>query len=240
MTRTSLKIGFLSLAVVVLIPTAKANAAGFPGKANPATQYQVTVKKVELCTSSNSTGACNGALSIGSGNKAFDIASVSAGAQAGSYANLNQLPIGQTFTHIRVTIDSAIIITGSGTDETNVSCSTKAAGGGGVHTASTGITPAAAASATLYVPAYGTYNGGPVLVQADFNPAGQSGIIDRPSDSDVTITYPLAGGSFTPVQNKVPTVTVKFDTQSAVGFLNGGPGACFTFPEPPVVTISIQ
>ena len=53
-----------------------------------ATVYKVTLTKIELCTaaplSSKTDTTCTGATTVGTGNKTFDVASVTAGSQVGS------------------------------------------------------------------------------------------------------------------------------------------------------------
>ena len=100
--------------------------------------FKVTMKKMELCTGyqggdfHNITNAsfCNDPIVVGTGEKVVDIASVNAGAAAASYGNAALLPLGETYTHLRVTIDkkftvktSAAIDTG-GSDDTD-NCMTK-------------------------------------------------------------------------------------------------------------------
>jgi len=77
------------------------NAATVKGAASV---YKVTMKKLELCTASTGVTVCTGAVVIGSGAKVVDIASVDAGAVAGSYGDAALLPLGVTYTHMRVTI----------------------------------------------------------------------------------------------------------------------------------------
>jgi len=95
-----------------------------------ASVYKVTMKKVELCTGSTGVTVCTGAVVIGEGAKTVDIAAVDAGAVAGSYGDAALLPLGETYTHMRVTIDrkftvktSAAINTGATPD----ACVTQAA-----------------------------------------------------------------------------------------------------------------
>jgi len=103
------------------------NAATVKGAASV---YKVTMKKLELCTASTGVTVCTGAVVIGSGAKVVDIASVDAGAVAGSYGDAALLPLGETYTHMRVTIlrkftikTSAAIDTGGDAD----ACVTQAA-----------------------------------------------------------------------------------------------------------------
>ena len=75
--------------------------------------YKVTMRKVELCTASTGVTSCENAVVIGSGDKVIDIASVSAGSAAASYGDSALLPLGETYTHMRVTIDRKFIIKNS-------------------------------------------------------------------------------------------------------------------------------
>ena len=103
------------------------NAATVKGAASV---YKVTMKKLELCTASTGVTVCTGAVVIGEGAKTVDIASVDAGAIAGSYGNAALLPLGETYTHMRVTIDRKFVIkTSSAIDTTGTpdACVTQAA-----------------------------------------------------------------------------------------------------------------
>ena len=83
------------------------NAATVKGAASV---YKVTMKKLEMCTSSTGVTDCGNALVIGEGEKVVDVASVDAGAVAGSYGNAALMPLGTTYTHLRVTIDRKFVI----------------------------------------------------------------------------------------------------------------------------------
>ena len=92
--------------------------------------YKVTMRKVELCTGYTvvdfddilTDAACHDAVVVGSGDKEVDIASVAAGMAAAAYGQAALLPLGATYTHVRVTVDrnfkirteTAIDIGGSG------------------------------------------------------------------------------------------------------------------------------
>ena len=103
------------------------NAATVKGAASV---YKVTMKKIEMCTGSTGVTVCTGAVVIGSGAKVVDIAAADAGAVAGTYGDAALLPLGVTYTHMRVTIlrkftvkSSAAIDTGGTPD----ACVTQAA-----------------------------------------------------------------------------------------------------------------
>ena len=75
--------------------------------------YKVTMRKVELCTGYTvvdfddilTDAACHDAVVVGSGDKEVDIASVAAGMAAAAYGQAALLPLGVTYTHVRVTVD---------------------------------------------------------------------------------------------------------------------------------------
>ena len=100
---------------------------------------KITMRKVELCTGFQggdfddilTEAFCNDPVVIGSGDKVVDIASVDAGASAAAYGQPTLLPLGETYTHLRVTIDKkftmkgkTVVSTGSGSDDTEF-CATK-------------------------------------------------------------------------------------------------------------------
>ena len=100
---------------------------------------KITMRKVELCTGFQggdfdnvlTEAFCNDPVVIGSGEKVVDIASVEAGVSAAAYGQATLLPLGETFTHLRVTIDKkftmkgkTVVSTGSGSGDTNF-CATK-------------------------------------------------------------------------------------------------------------------
>ena len=80
--------------------------------------YKVTMRKVEMCEGYSvvdfddvgTNTACKNPITIGSGDLVVDIASVSAGSAAASYGNPALLPLGTTYTHMRVTVDKKFVI----------------------------------------------------------------------------------------------------------------------------------
>ena len=91
-----------------------------------ASVLKITMRKVELCTGFQTgdfddvlTDAfCNNAVVIGTGDKVVDIASVGAGLAAASYGQPTLLPLGETYTHLRVTIDKKFTLKSDGTIDT--------------------------------------------------------------------------------------------------------------------------
>ena len=87
--------------LLLVLFIANSNAATVKGAASV---YKVTMTKLEMCTASTGVTNCDGAVVIGSGTQVIDIAAVDAGAVAGSYGDVALLPLGTTYTHMRVTI----------------------------------------------------------------------------------------------------------------------------------------
>ena len=76
----------------------------------PAEVYKVTMRKVELCTGSTSLTNCANSVTIGTGDQVVDIAAVGQGAVAAAYGDPALLPLGETYTHMRVTVDRKFVI----------------------------------------------------------------------------------------------------------------------------------
>jgi hypothetical protein len=219
---------YIALVSAVFFLSPQSSDAAIPGNRVAATRYDVTVHKVELCT----TNACAEAVQVGAGIKTFNIASQNAGADVGSYANAAGLPAGQTFTHVRLTIGMTFTIAGGGLDNGGQNCQTVNGNAAGDHTTvGTGTVGGAGTPMPLTVPNVGT-NG---IVQADydvFNLTKQNGAATG------TITFPLAA-PFKIGANE-PLIKVSFDTSSALGVVQTGAGTCAVFPQPPSVNISIS
>ena len=85
----------------------------------PATKYEVTMLKLELCTDAPLTTEfdtiCTGAVVVGTGNKVFDIASVNVGASVGQFISATGLPVGTTFKYAKPTFSRQFKMTGSPT-----------------------------------------------------------------------------------------------------------------------------
>tara|TARA_X000000950_G_scaffold193972_1_gene233822 strand:+ start:123 stop:986 length:864 start_codon:yes stop_codon:yes gene_type:complete len=133
------KLKFLCIVLFsLLINSFSLNAAEVKGAADI---YKVKMHKLELCTGhtpgdmddvATSTTQCQDAVTIGTSTAGVevDIASVSEGAVAGNFGDAMLLPLGETYTHVRVTLNRNMKIrtkkginTGGGGDVDN--CKTK-------------------------------------------------------------------------------------------------------------------
>ena len=225
-----------------------------------ASVYKVTMKKVELCTASTGVTVCTGAVVIGSGEKVVDVASVDAGAVAGSYGNPALLPLGVTYTHLRVTISrkftvktsAAIDTTGDGPDN----CVTQAATDelyGSTEAARkythaiTVADDATAAEMNLYL----TNDSYLVCTNATCSANNGGSTVDYTSPTYATYMESHSADTGTEhimiftlttpytVALIPPIIDISFGTQEAIGAVNVG-SRCLMLAFEPVCTITIK
>ncbi len=199
----------------------------------PATEYIVTMKKIELCEDS----ACSSSTTVGDSSMAVDISGVSAGADVGKFASTDGLPIGTTFSHLRVTIDRSFTITGSVTIGSTTCGTDGGTDNDADHLLDSGTgTPVSTAmylsDADGYAVADGDNDADQISIGYD-SPTHASSM--SVSGDDALMIYKLS----TPykVGFKTPLIKVKFNTQNAVG---ADDTSCVMYVEEPTVTISIQ
>ena len=197
-----------------------------------ATEYEVTMKKVELC----SDATCTTPTTVGERDMAADIAAADAGATVGNYASTSGIPSG-TYTHIRITMSRTFQITGTVTSGGNA-CATD----GGTDNDNDQMLDAGTGTATTTAM---------YLVDAD----GYAAANGNGGGSDITISYanPTYASSMTVSGDnavmiyeltepytrllKAPVIKVSFNTENALG---GDGNACVMWIEEPYVSISIQ
>jgi len=220
---------FLILALTILFFN-KGYAASGEG---PATKYIVTMQKVELCEDS----ACATSTTVGDATMNVDIASVSAGADIGSYAPTTGLPLGKTFTHLRVTISRTFTVTGTVTISSTV-CATD----GGTDSTATSLLDAGTGTATstsMYLADAATYDasdgstGGSDLTIAYSSPTYASSM--TVSGSTAVMIYELTN-PYT-VGITAPVIKVVFNTDTALGATDD---ACVMWLQEPYCEITIQ
>jgi hypothetical protein len=198
-----------------------------------ATEYEITMKKVELC----SDATCTTPITVGEIDMAADIAAADAGATVGNYASTAGIPSG-TYSHIRITISRTIQITGTVVISGSSSCFTD----GGTDNVADNLlatTATSASSTTMY------------LVNDDVYAAGTGA-----TGSDITIGYTnptyatsmsVSGDNAVMIYEltepytrllKAPVIKVAFNTENAVGCEDTT--ADVMWIEEPYVTITIQ
>ena len=228
-----------------------------------ASVYKVTMKKVELCTASTSVSSCVGAVVIGNSEKVVDIASVNAGVAAATFGDPALLPLGVTYTHMRVTIDRKFTIKAdlevSGV--TDNCTTTSALSGSGYPGGSLSgnekydRTPiiadgGTAAEAELYLKndqmkvcgnaaCTGVGDANTITyAQGTGSSTYQTQHADGSTSDDHVMVYTLSSPytvSLTP-----PIIDIGFGTSAAIKATEVGTDFCMFDPQEPVVTITIQ
>ena len=221
--------------------------------------YKVTMTKLELCTSSTGVTDCGDAVVIGSGQKTVDIASASAGAAAASYGEPAKLPLGQKYTHVRVTVLRKFTIKTAAaidTTETPDACVTQAAtdtlyGGGGeagrqfTH-AITVADDGTAAEMNVYL----TNDSYTICTNATCSSTSSSSndytsptyaTYMESHSNDIGAEHVMIYALTTPytVSMQSPTVDISFGTQEAIGASNVG-SRCLMLAFEPVCTVTIK
>ena len=204
----------------------------------PATEYKVTMTKIELCETGSTTANCLNALTISptGTSGAVDIAAVDAGATAGSYGNIAKAKIGTLYTYMQITMSRQFSMTG-----TAGSCATKAGETGSKTADAAGQTGGTPGSSTLYVPDGSSYsdhmNGSVDSLGASVSNDGVIGT----SDEYFQYRKIISGGGLKVKAGDFPTVKVAFDVSNAVGEGTGGVAACTAnvmYANEPGMTIS--
>ena len=195
----------------------------------PATEYKITIKKIELCGAGSSISDCVGPITIFEGDSGLiDIASTTAGAAAASLGDVSSAPLGASYSVIQVTMDRKVTLKGTVTSGSNT-CSTiasnassKILNGKGAH----GATGSEASGVYRMGEALGTdmdtgdamnFIAADGTVSADDNNSLAAGNVDvmyrKVLTAPVTITL-----------GKLPTVKIAFGTTAAIGWGFGNAG----------------
>lgn len=202
------------------------------------TQYQVTMKKVELCTDL----ACTAPYVVGERDMDADIASVSAGADVGNFAPTTGIPPGIVYTHLRVTISRTFTITASISVDGGL-CRTDGGDNATATQMTVGASSGTAVAETMYLVNAGSYGAsdgtrdgavGSSNIDIDYSSPSSAKSMTVSGDNAV-MTYELTS----PYQKtlRAPVIKVKFNTATAVGVENT---ACSMWINEPTVSIELQ
>ena len=199
-----------------------------------ATEYEITMKKVELC----SDATCTTPITVGERDMAADIAAADAGATVGSYASTSGIPSG-TYSHIRITISRTIQITGTVVISGSSSCFTD----GGTDNVADNLlvtTATSASSTAMYLVNDDKYEVGTGTTDSEnitigyTNPTYASSM--SVSGDNAVMIYELTE-PYTRLL-KAPVIKVAFNTENAVGCEDTT--ADVMWIEEPYVSITIQ
>ena len=108
---------FLTL-LIIFTNTNKVYATHYPWVYGDAAVFKIIMRKLELCTgfqgghsfNIREKAFCNDALVIGEGDQEIDITSVEAGLAVAAYGKSALLPLGETYTHVRLTLDKKFVM----------------------------------------------------------------------------------------------------------------------------------
>jgi len=204
------------------------------------TQYQVTMKKVELCTDL----ACSTTYTVGERDMDADIASVTAGADIGAYAPTTGIPPGIVYTHLRVTISRTFTITASISVDGGL-CRTDGGNNANATQMTVGASSGTAVAETMYLVNAGGYGPSDGTRDGDVDAADNDIDVDYSSPSSAK-TMTVSGDNAVMVYEltapyqktlRAPVIKVKFNTATAVGVEDT---ACSMYINEPSVTISLQ
>jgi len=199
-----------------------------------ATEYEITMKKVELC----SDATCTTPITVGEIDMAADIAAADAGATVGNYASTAGIPSG-TYSHIRITISRTIQITGTVVISGSSSCFTD----GGTDNVADNLlvtTATAASSTAMYLVNDDSYEVGTGTTDSEnitigyTNPTYASSM--SVSGDNAVMIYELTE-PYTRLL-KAPVIKVAFNTENAVGCEDTTTDVMWI--EEPYVSITIQ
>ena len=202
------------------------------------TQYQVTMKKVEICTDL----ACTAPYVVGERDMDADIASVSAGADVGNFAPTTGIPPGIVYTHLRVTISRTFTITASISVDGGL-CRTDGGNNANATQMTVGASSGTAVAETMYLVNAGSYGAsdgtrdgavGSSNIDIDYSSPSSAKSMTVSGDNAV-MTYELTS----PYQKtlRAPVIKVKFNTATAVGVEDT---ACSMWINEPTVSITLQ
>ena len=226
------------------------------------TKYQVTMKKVELCTSSTSVTDCTNSVTIGTGDKVVDVAAVGQGAVAAAYGDPTLLPLGETYTHMRVTVDRKFVIkSGSvldpaGDAEGCVTRETSTTLYGGAeatrkythnisHADEKALTDAQEMNIYLTNDSYTLCENANCssnsAATVDYSSPSKS-LFQSTHDADTSDDHMLVYKLTSPytVALIAPTIDISFGTSTALGAFTAANGQCAFNAGEPVVTITIK
>ena len=202
------------------------------------TQYEVTMKKVELCTDL----ACTSPFILGEKNMAADIVPTEGGKNVANYASTSGIPAGIVYTHLRVTLDRTFKITGNvsvGAKE----CATDGGNNANATQMTVGTDGGTPAEENMFLVNAGSY------VDGSGKRAGDVGS----SDLDISYATPSSAKTISvsgdnallvyeltsPYQKtlRAPVIKIAFNTSEAI---SANDDACAMWIEEPTVSITLQ
>tara|TARA_B100001057_G_scaffold437497_1_gene469334 strand:+ start:1340 stop:2056 length:717 start_codon:yes stop_codon:yes gene_type:complete len=221
-----------------------AKAVHFEGKA---TEYSIVMTHLEMCETGSTDSVCLNPITIGTGeSSAIDIANTAAGAAAASYGNLSSLKMGVSYSYMQVIMKRQITIAGTVSDGSNT-CRTDG-NNSDITKHVAGKTSGTPSTITLYIGDTTSGNGNNVNSVSAGDGSGTAQAVGTIDNDDEFVQF--RGPIENPVTLKpgqVPTMTIAFGTDEALGYAGSSGGCTATagetqglFGASPDVTITIK
>jgi len=234
----------LSSLFFIIIIMAFYNNLSYAENGTPSS-YIVTINSMDLCEDA----ACTKYTRLGSTSKQFDIASVTATGDVGTYVEEITLEVGKSYTHARWNLNRTFSMTGTVAISGVGNCKTAANGTAGTETV-TAYTAAGQTEAALSIFLIDLLKGGDGTwpVASDYTSKGVQ-LVSDDFPNATTFDYIKQLVSPFTVSEDIPEISMSFDVTNnlGAGFNNSG-GAqngvpnskCYYWVEDPSPTISIK
>jgi hypothetical protein len=210
---------FLSLLVLFSFNANNAFAA-----TAEATVYKVTVYRLVFCENGSTLANCSNPdeVEYRADGLVMDIASVNAGAVAGSFGNLTKLKFGKTYSHGEVILSRSFVMAGAGLSPNGTECQTSdTSGNAGTKTA---LGKGEAGTATNEEQTLVIKNADDLSTNINGTTAadgtGTDGDDGEATSSHDYVKFRWAFTSPFTMGNKIPTMLISFDVSAAMGFYN--------------------
>ncbi|MCR9219022.1 MAG: hypothetical protein NXI21_02235 [Alphaproteobacteria bacterium] len=202
-----------------------------PVTAQNLSEYRVQIERIELCRDAT----CTDTILLGAGADSFDIAgSAPPGGAVGSFGDVVRPTVGDTFSHMAVTVSRTI--QANGIANNNPTCATQAGSNGAIGAAAAGGAAATRGSARLVIPSAAVIGvdleNSPGTLTFAQSLAWVGG--NQNTAASARLIYALSA-PFT-AQAEPPAIDVTFNTNGALQDIGG----CTLIPLDPDVRVTIQ
>ena len=215
--------------LILILTIFTSNSFALINNKGAATNYKITITRLQLCDSTSSTSACNNPVEIFSGDSgAIDIAGTTAGSSAASVGSLATVPFGTEYTFMQITMKRLITVTGTVSDDTNT-CVTAGTDDSTPATALAAATSGTAAETDIYIGISTNGNGTGINSTTAGDGTGTAQADATIDNDDLFVEWRQA--MTTPITLKVgaiPSVSIAFGTTTAIGYISGGDAQCDT------------
>ena len=196
------------------------------GTDGPASIYKIVIRKIELCDNTSTIASCENPVILFSGTSdAMDIAATEAGAAAGSLGSIANAKFGTSYTHLQITMNRAMGISGSAVDGAGRTCYTIANKAGTHSKNSDGTaTSGSQAETTLFAATVATNHTTALNSLTTLTDTETAGTV---TVGDTLFQYRKAlTTNFTMTTGIIPTVSIAFGTATAVGAMGNMTSNC--------------